>query len=86
MYYVYILESVLKKRYYIGHTNNLDKRLLEHNSGKNRSTKAYAPWKIVYTEAVATKQEAYSREMRIKSYKGGRAFKNLIKDSVGGVA
>ncbi len=79
MFYVYILESLATKRHYTGHSSNLQRRLEEHNSGKSRFTKAYRPWRIVYTEWYSTKQEAYAREMQIKSYKGGRAFRALLE-------
>ncbi len=78
MYTVYILKSIIVDRYYIGHSADLDKRLSEHNSGKTRSTKAYAPWKAVYTEEYNTKSEAYKRELEIKSFKSGIKFRNLI--------
>ncbi len=79
MYYVYILHSQSRDRYYIGHCKNLDSRLNEHNRGKVKSTKAFVPWKIVYTEQYNTKSEAFSREMNIKSYKSGEAFKKLVR-------
>jgi len=78
MYYVYILHSLVKQRYYVGHTASTKERLYKHNQGQVRSTKAYKPWEIVYIEECATKQDAYAREMKIKSYKSGRAFKSLI--------
>lgn len=78
MFQVYILESQIKSRHYIGHTNNLENRLCCHNAGKVRSTKVYRPWKVVYTEECDTKNDAYKREQQIKSYKGGEAFKRLI--------
>ena len=77
-YKVYILKSLNFKRYYIGHSADIERRLVEHNSGKVRSTKAYMPWKIVYFDIKSTKKEAYAREMQIKSYKHGEAFKKLI--------
>ncbi|MBL8121394.1 GIY-YIG nuclease family protein [Candidatus Saccharibacteria bacterium] len=86
MYYVYILQSVEFQRYYVGHTDDVSRRLAEHNSGHTPSTKPYAPWRIVYTESYTTKQDAYKRERQIKSYKGGRAFKALLNNTVGGVA
>jgi len=79
MYFVYILKSLVKKSYYIGHSSDIGNRLKQHNSGKVKSTKANKPWKVVYTEILETKSEAYKREMKIKSYKGGKAFKELIK-------
>ncbi len=80
MYQVYILKSDAYARYYIGHSKDLVMRLKAHNSGKVRSTKAYRPWKIVYSEVCKDKHMAYSREFQIKSYKGGEAFKKLIED------
>ena len=79
MYKVYILFSEKTKKYYIGHTENLDNRLLRHNSGLVRSTKSGIPWVIVYTENYRSRQEAYRRELQIKSYKKGEAFKKLIR-------
>lgn len=78
MWIVYILQSEKFGRYYIGHTANLEKRILDHNSGKTRSTKGYAPYSLVYKEEFSTKSEAYKREMQIKRYKGGVAFKKLV--------
>ena len=78
MYKVYILQSRIKNRYYIGHTEDLDNRLSVHNSGRVRSTKAYLPWNIIYTENFQTKSEAQKREYEIKSYKGGIKFKKLL--------
>ncbi|AFN75436.1 excinuclease abc c subunit domain protein [Melioribacter roseus P3M-2] len=79
MYYVYILKSVIRERYYIGHTADYEKRLKDHNRGKVRSTKPYVPWKIVYLEEFNSKSEAFKREMQIKSYKNGEAFRRLIE-------
>ena len=79
MFYVYILRSKTRLRYYVGHTSNLRNRLNSHNAGDVISTKAYKPWEIVYTEKYNNKHDAYRREMQIKSYKGGRAFKALLK-------
>ena len=78
-YKVYILKSQVKERYYIGHTKDLEVRLADHNRGKVKSTKAYMPWFVIYTEDHKSKSEAFKREMQIKKYKSGEAFKKLIK-------
>ena len=78
-YKVYILKSLNFNRYYIGHSSDVEKRLLEHNLGKVRSTKAYKPWKIIYFEVKSSKKDAYKREMQIKAFKHGKAFEKLIK-------
>lgn len=79
MFIVYILKSGSTGRYYIGHISNLQQRLKDHNRGKVRSTKAYRPWEIIYFEEYLTKSEAYNREMQIKSYKSGEAFRRLCQ-------
>lgn len=78
MYCVYILQSQNFSRYYIGYTDHLKERLTEHNLRKVRSTKAYVPWIIIYKEEFKDKTSARKRELQIKSYKGGEAFRKLI--------
>jgi putative endonuclease len=78
MYKVYILQSKINNRYYIGHTKNLNQRLNRHNKGFVKSTKSGSPWNVVYIEEYQTKQEAYNRELQIKSFKSGEAFKKLL--------
>ncbi|MDD5043656.1 MAG: GIY-YIG nuclease family protein [Patescibacteria group bacterium] len=77
-HFVYILQSLKDSRYYIGSTNDLSRRLEEHNSGKRKSLKFRRPLETVYSEIFSTKQEAHKRELQIKSYKGGNEFKKLI--------
>ena len=79
MFFVYILKSLENNSYYVGHSSDISARLKQHNNGRVRSTKAYRPWEVVYSEELETKSEAFKREMQIKSYKGGKAFKDLIK-------
>jgi putative endonuclease len=78
MHSTYILQSINNSGYYIGHAENLAKRLARHNSGLVKSTKFKRPWRIIYTENFETKSEAYKREMEIKKYKGGIKFKKLL--------
>ena len=82
MYSVYILRSLKDGGYYIGCTNNLSRRLNDHNHGKTPSLKNRIPLEIIYSEIYTNQSEAFAREKEIKSYKGGGAFKKLI----GGVA
>jgi len=79
MYDTYIIYSKNYDRYYIGSAENAEIRLVRHNKCKVKSTKAYAPWELIYKERFATRAEAYKREKQIKSYKGGMAFKKLIE-------
>jgi len=78
MYYVYILRSLKTGRYYTGHTNELKRRMYEHNHGKTKSLLKHIPLEIIYQECYLSRQEARQREIQIKSYKSGEAFKKLI--------
>jgi putative endonuclease len=72
-HYLYILQSTIKAKTYIGIATDLDRRLTEHNSGKTRSTKPFAPWKIIHQEKYDTRTEARKREKYLKSA-AGRAW------------
>jgi putative endonuclease len=69
MGYVYILQSELTGRFYIGSTVDVSTRLHRHNAGHHLSTKAYRPWKLVHTEYFDTLPEARRRERQIKAWK-----------------
>lgn len=58
MHYAYILQSQKSKRYYIGNTDNLKRRLIEHNEGKTVSTKNKGPWELVHSESFDSKLKA----------------------------
>ena len=77
-YFVYILRSLKDNKYYIGSTLDVDARLRFHNNGLQRSTRNRVPFELVYTEELSDKKEALKRENKIKSYKGGEAFKKLL--------
>ncbi|MDX1762156.1 MAG: GIY-YIG nuclease family protein [Christiangramia sp.] len=52
MYFVYILQSLKDQTFYIGQTEDLQKRLNLHNEGQSRYTSKKVPWKIVYFESM----------------------------------
>ena len=79
MIFVYILQSQKDQKYYIGHTDNIERRLQEHNREKSRSVKNRAPFLVIHKEVLTTKTEAIKREKQIKKYKGGEAFRRLIQ-------
>jgi putative endonuclease len=78
MYFIYVLQSVKDGKYYIGQTNNLNERLLRHNSGQVTSTKNRRPFKIIYRETFENRSESIFREKQIKAMKGGNKFRELI--------
>ena len=69
-YFIYVLKSESTGSSYVGHTSNLEKRVVEHNNGKSLSTKGKRPWRLVYNEKYLTRSEAASREKYLKSVKG----------------
>ena len=77
-YFVYIIGNIKKSKFitYVGYTNNLEKRLEHHNSGKGAKFTRGRFWKLMYYERYKTKGEAISREYYIKK---NRKFRNLIK-------
>jgi putative endonuclease len=77
-FFVYCLYSDKYKQLYIGHTNNMERRFSEHNLGKVMATKAYIPYRLIYTEEFSTKKEAVIREKNLKLTQGRRFLKNLI--------
>ena len=74
MYFVYTLQSDLNtERYYVGLTTNIDKRLLEHNSGKSIHTNKFRPWQLIRYIAFQSKDRAEKFELYLKT-SSGRTF------------
>ena len=69
MYYVYAISSLERNYIYVGLTDNLERRFFEHNNGKNKTTKPYLPFKIIYTQEFETRLEARQNEKYFKRYK-----------------
>jgi putative endonuclease len=79
-FYVYLLKSYEYDKLYVGSTNDLRKRLKEHNYGLNQSTKPYKPWKLIYYEACLNITDAKRRERYLKTNQGSRMIKCRLKD------
>ncbi len=67
LYYVYILFSQRTGRYYVGSTEDISRRLREHNAGRSLSTRAGVPWEVVHLEGCSKRSAAVLLENRIKS-------------------
>jgi putative endonuclease len=78
MYTLYILYSKRLDRYYVGYTNDLLRRLTEHNRIKGKFTDAGIPWILVYSESFETKRGAMDREKYIKSRKSKKFITELV--------
>ncbi|MBI5019451.1 GIY-YIG nuclease family protein [Candidatus Gottesmanbacteria bacterium] len=79
-FYVYVLQSIKSKEFYIGSTRNLVRRVKEHNLGLNQSTKPYRPWKLIYYEASRNRIDAKRREDYLKTSEGRRLLKRRVKE------
>ncbi len=77
MYTVYAISSLSRKYIYVGMTNNLERRIMEHNNGHERTTRPYAPFKVIYTETFALRPLARQREKVLKSGSGKEFLKSL---------
>ena len=75
MVVVYALKNKVNNEVYVGITSCLDRRLAEHNNGKNRYTKAFLPWEVFYTEELPDYTTARRREIYLKSASGKRFLK-----------
>ncbi len=80
MFYVYILFSSSKSKYYIGQTLDIENRLNQHNSGFSLSTKYGIPWEIVQTFMCETRSEAILLEKKIKKRGAKRYLEDLNKN------
>ncbi|MCK5060137.1 MAG: GIY-YIG nuclease family protein [Candidatus Pacebacteria bacterium] len=79
MHYVYLLKSKTNDKWYTGSTDNLRKRLKEHNDGKSAWTRKGIPWMLIYYEASYDKNDTRSRELYLKSGMGKRYLKNRLR-------
>jgi len=84
MYYVYCLQSLKNKNWlYVGFSDDLRKRLLEHKRGQTHSTARYLPVKLVYYESFLDKHDATQREYELKHSSQQKEFlKKRIKGSL----
>ncbi|WP_276359895.1 GIY-YIG nuclease family protein [Daejeonella sp. H1SJ63] len=78
MFFVYAIRSMTRNYIYVGLTSNIDRRLSEHNSGNNKTTKPYIPFELIITESFLTRIEARAREKYLKSGIGKEYLKMIL--------
>ena len=79
MYYVYILYSADFNKSYVGYSQNIERRMREHNFTETQGfTLRYRPWVLIYTETLETKTDALKREKYYKSGVGRVKLKEII--------
>ena len=84
MYYIYILQSLKDKQFYVGYTIDLKNRVDKHNKGLVPSTKNRLSLKLLYYEACINKDDAIKREKYLKTSWGKRYIKNRLKNYLTG--
>ncbi|MGH7799401.1 MAG: GIY-YIG nuclease family protein [Thermodesulfobacteriota bacterium] len=78
-YYVYVLYSKKDDNFYTGYTQQIRKRLKEHQSGQVSSTRHRKPLELVYWEGCLSQKDALQREKYLKTAWGKRYLKNRLK-------
>lgn len=78
--YLYMLKSEKDGKLYIGCTNDLKKRIQEHNRGESFATKGRKPFSLIYYEAYLNRKDAEKREKFFKTGWGRQYFKKTLKN------
>ncbi|KAB5490066.1 MULTISPECIES: GIY-YIG nuclease family protein [Flagellimonas] len=78
MFYTYALSSLERNYIYVGITSDIERRVKEHNSGKNKTTRPYRPFELIFEKEFQTRTEARAEEKKLKSGFGKEFLKNLI--------
>lgn len=74
MFFTYIIESIrFPGKRYIGHTGDINQRLIDHNDGKCNATKHFRPWKLKIYLAFETQAQARKFKLYLKTG-SGKAF------------
>ncbi len=79
-FYTYVLLSLKDDKYYVGYTDDLKRRIEEHNSGKNFSTKSRRPFKLIHYEACLDENDAKQREQYFKNTVGRRFLSKRLRN------
>lgn len=77
---VYILQSVKNKRYYIGSTEDINRRFAEHNKKLVKATMYLVPLELKAKIVCRTISDARKAEYRLKRYKSRKILERVIKD------
>ena len=80
MFYVYVLISKKDNKFYVGYTDDLKRRIGQHNNGYVESTKHRRSLKLIYYEVCINQQDALHREKYLKTSFGKRYIRNRLKN------
>ena len=80
MYFIYAISSIYFNYIYVGMTKDVEKRVQQHNSGRQRSTQPYKPFELIFVEEVnGSRNDARAREKYWKSGIGKEKLR-ILKD------
>ncbi|MCX8057013.1 MAG: GIY-YIG nuclease family protein [Ignavibacteria bacterium] len=82
MHYLYILKSKITNKYYIGVSENVQRRLEFHNTIEKGFTSRYRPWELVYIQEFKNKSDALKAEKKLKSWKSKVLIEKLINKEI----
>lgn len=77
MWHVYMIRSRLKKWFYVGSTNRLEKRLVEHNNGFVQSTKSYRPFDLVFLRELEIDARNYEKKIKDRRIEKEQIIKSI---------
>ncbi len=80
--FVYILKSDSTGKYYIGCTDDVERRVNQHNAGYSKATKGGVPWAVKRVEEFPTLAAARQREAQIKRMKSRKWIEQLLGERV----
>lgn len=81
-YYTYVLYSFKDNKFYIGSTNDLKRRLVQHSHRQVTATKHRLPLKLIHYEYFIDKEDASARELYLKSGYGHKQLKEILKRTI----
>ena len=81
-FYVYIIYNERSDKFYIGQTNDLERRLFEHNNHLSKYTSKYdGSWSLIYKESCVSRSEAMAREKFLKKQKNKSFYRKISSDN-----
>jgi predicted GIY-YIG superfamily endonuclease len=81
-HFVYILQSEDSGRFYVGRSQNPERRLEHHNTTSTGFTSRYRPWQLAFTQEFSTKDEAVAAEQLIKDWKSRKMTRYVIEGTI----
>jgi len=77
MFFAYGISSLIRNYIYAGLCKNVEVRFKQHQQGKNRTTRAYRPFELIYVEVFETRKEARAKELFLKSGIGKELLRGI---------